>query len=168
MTDIDIRAFDYQRDLAAVKRIWREVGWVDEDEEKYLDDFFAVGNTLVGTINDAAECSVHITEGSLRLQHTDLPLCAVTAVTTSRIARGHAFARRLTAQQLRNGAQAGAAVAALGMFDQGFYDQLGFGTAAYNHMFTFDPGTLKISARVKSNSNRSPAGLTNRRVANKG
>lgn len=150
MTDIDIRGFDYQQDLAAVKRIWREVGWVDSDSEQYVDDFFAVGNTLVGTIDDVAECGVHITDGRLRLQQTDLPLCAVTAVTTSRIARGHAFARRLTAQQLRTGAEGGAVVAALGMFDQGFYDQLGFGSGAYNHRLTFDPGTLKVSARVST------------------
>jgi predicted acetyltransferase len=148
MTQNDIRPFDYQRDLPAVKRIWREVGWVDKDTEQYVDDFFAVGNTLVGTLDDVAECSVHISEGSMRLQHTDLPLCAVTAVTTSRIARGHAFARRLTARQLRAGAEAGAVVAALGMFDQGFYDQLGFGSGAYDHALTFDPGTLKVAARV--------------------
>jgi len=148
MAEINIRAFDYQQDLAAVKRIWREVGWVDSDSDQYVDDFFAVGSTLVGTIDDVAECSVHITDGSLRLQASDLPLCAVTAVTTSRIARGHAFARRLTAQQLRAGAESGAAVAALGMFDQGFYDQLGFGSGAYDHRLTFDPGTLKVSARV--------------------
>ena len=148
MTEIDIRPFDYQRDLPAVKRIWRGAGWVDKESEQYVDDFFAVGNTLVGTLDGVAECSVHIAEGSLRLQHTDLPLCAVTAVTTSRIARGHAFARRLTAQQLRAGAETGALVAALGMFDQGFYDQLGFGSGAYDHALTFDPGTLKVEARV--------------------
>ncbi len=148
MADISIRAFDYSKDLAAVKRIWREVGWVDGDSDQYVDDFFAVGNALVGTIDDVAECAVHIADGTLRLQQTDLPLCAVTAVTTSRIARGHAFARRLTAQQLRTGAENGAAVAALGMFDQGFYDQLGFGSGAYDHRLTFDPGTLKVSARV--------------------
>jgi predicted acetyltransferase len=139
-----LRPFDLHADLPAVKRIWREVGWVDEDDEKYLDDFFAVGSALVATINNEAECCVHITNGTLRLQVTDLPLCAVTAVTTSRIARGHAFAKRLTAAQLRRAADQGALVAALGMFDQGFYDQLGFGAGGYDHEFVFDPATLTV------------------------
>ncbi len=146
--EIEIRAFDYERDLPSVKRIWREVGWVDEDEEKMMDDFFACGDTVVATMNGEAECSVHIVDGSLRLQETDLPLCAVTAVTTSRIARGHAFAKRLTAQQLAASAERGAAVAALGMFDQGFYDQLGFGSGGYDHQLQFDPGTLRVDHRV--------------------
>ena len=39
--DTDIRDFLYPDDLAAVKRIWREVGWVDKDEEKLLDQVFS-------------------------------------------------------------------------------------------------------------------------------
>lgn len=148
MSDADIRPFDRVGDMAAVKRIWREVGWVDRQTDHYLDDFLAVGQTLVGTIDGVAECSVHIVDGTMRLQTVDLPLCAVTAVTTSRIARGRSFARRITAAQLRAGYDHGAAVAALGMFDQGFYDQLGFGSGAYEHRIAFDPATLKVSSRV--------------------
>ena len=149
----NIRPFDYANDLDAVKRIWQEVGWVDEEEEiAQLDDFFAAGHTLVGTINDVAECSVHVTSGSLRLATTDLNLCAVTAVTTSRIARGNAFAQRLTALQLQNAANNGAHVSALGMFDQGFYDKLGFGSGSYEHRFCFDPSTLKINAKANTPS----------------
>ena len=78
----NLRDFDFDRDLPAVKRIWREVGWIDDDHsEKQLDHFFAGGSTMVGTIDDIAECSVHTTPGTMRLQDEDLPLCAVTAVT---------------------------------------------------------------------------------------
>ena len=149
MTDnIEIRPLKYPADLAAIRRIWREVGWVDEDEQKFVDDFFAAGQTLVAAMEGEPECSVHVVDGTLRLQDKDLPLCAVTAVTTSRVARGHAFAKRLTALQLAQAAQNGAAVAALGMFDQGFYDQLGFGTGGYDHQLIFDPGTLRADHRV--------------------
>ncbi len=144
----EIRPFDSERDLPAVKRIWREVGWLTDGGEPGFEAFFGCGNTLVATIDGEAECSVHIADGTLRLQTTDLPLCAVTAVTTSRIARGHAFAKRLTAQQLASAAQEGAAVAALGMFDQGFYNQLGFGSGGYDHQFTLDPGSLLVDHRV--------------------
>ena len=146
--ETSIRDFDYATDLDAIKRIWREVGWVDETEDKYLDDFFAVGDTLTACIAGVPECSAHTVDGSLRLQSTDLPLCAVTAVTTSRIARGQAFAKRLTALQLQRGAQDGAAVAALGIFDQGYYDKLGFGTGGYDHQFIIDPANLKVDVDV--------------------
>ena len=147
--------FDYKRDLAAVKRIWREVGWVEDETVDALDDFFACGVTLIARLNGAAECSVHTVPGSMRVQQTDLPLCAVTAVTTSRVARGYGFAKKLTAQQLRAGAENGAALAALGMFDQGYYDQLGFGTGAYDHEFAIDAANLNVDHRVPA-----PIGLT--------
>ena len=145
---LDIRPMVYPDDLPAIRRIWREVGWVDESEEKHVDDFFSVGNTLLATIDGDPECSVHTVQGLLSLQDTELPLCAVTAVTTSRIGRGHAFAKRLTALQLQQAHADGAQVAALGMFDQGFYDQLGFGSGAYDHQLKFDPATLKVNHRV--------------------
>lgn len=145
----DVRDFDYDQDLAAVKRIWREVGWIDSEKDAAgLDDFFSVGRTRVGLINDQPECSVHTVQGTVQLNQTGLSLCAVTAVTTSRIARGKAFARRLTAEQLIHAHGQGAQAAALGMFDQGFYDQLGFGTGAYEHLFTIDPSTLNVNAKV--------------------
>ena len=147
-SNIGIRPFDLQRDLPDVKRIWQEVGWVeDEGEIAQLDHFFAVGSTLLGTIDDVAECSVHTVPADVYLGPESLPLCAVTAVTTSRIARGYAFAQRITAKQLAAAAQQGAAVAALGIFDQGFYDKLGFGTGSYDHSFKFDPATLLISRK---------------------
>ena len=149
--NIGIRQFELDRDLDDVKRIWQEVGWVeDEDEITQLDHFFAEGETLLGTINDVAECSVHTTPGEVCLGSSALSLCAVTAVTTSRIARGYAFAQRVTAKQLARAAQNGAAVAALGIFDQGFYDKLGFGTGAYDHRFCFDPGTLKVDQKPRT------------------
>ncbi len=145
----EIRALELDRDLPALRRLWREVGWVDDEQsEAQLPYFFGCGDTLVATLNGEVECAVHITPGTMRLQQTDLPLCAVTAVTTSRIARGHAFAQRLTAQQLAKAAGQGAAVSALGMFDQGFYDKLGFATGAYEHSFSMDPGTLVVDHQV--------------------
>ena len=145
---IDIRPIVYPDDMPAIRRIWREVGWVDESDEKHVDDFFSVGKTLLATIDGDPECSVHTVQGLLSLQDRALPLCAVTAVTTSRIGRGHAFAKRLTALQLQQAHADGAQVAALGMFDQGFYDQLGFGSGGYDHQIKFDPATLKVNHRV--------------------
>ncbi len=141
----DMRWFDRARDLDAVKRIWREVGWAeDRDDELAMEDFFSIGSTLTGVIDGEAECAVHTTPGLIRLDQTDLNLCAVTAVTTSRIGRKRRFAQRLTATQLACGAEAGAAVSALGMFEQGFYDRVGFGAGSYQNVITFDPATLTV------------------------
>ena len=140
----DIRPFDYDKDLDAVKRLWREVGWVDADSEPALDYFFKAGRTLVGLMQASVECSVNVVDGSILLGEQTLGLCAVTAVTTSRIARGRSFAQNITAKQLSDAISNGAAVAALGMFDQGFYDKLGFGTGAYEHEFSIDPNRTPI------------------------
>ena len=130
LTKVEYRKLNFKQDLKAIKRIWREVGWVTEDApEKAMDIIFAADDTVVGCINGNPECSVLAQSGTMRLDETDLPLCVIAAVTTSRIGRGQGFAQNLTAWQLARGAKKGAAVAALGMFDQGFYNKVGFGTS---------------------------------------
>ncbi len=143
--DDDMRWFDKTRDLEQIQRIWQEVGWVEGAQEvRAVEDFFSVGTSLTGLVEDGVECAVHVCPGTLRLDQTDLALCAVTAVTTSHVGRKLGFAQRLTSIQLQRAAQEGAQVAALGMFEQGFYDKLGFGSASYEHEFTFDPATLTV------------------------
>ena len=131
--DLPIRPYDEATDLDHVLRMWLEVGWIDSaDKRDALQAFFAAANAEVGLIDDEAECAVHWTPGNIRYQATDLGLCAITAVTTSHIGRRQGLASTLTARALQQGADAGHAVAALGMFEQGFYDRVGFGTAAYD------------------------------------
>ena len=145
MSDTQIREFEFDRDLDAVKRIWQEVGWVEDEEEiKQLDLFFADGNTLIATVDEVPECSVHTLPGNITIDTTNVPMIAVTAVTTSHLGRGRSFAQKLTAMQLIRGQKEGNAVAALGMFDQGFYDKLGFATGAYERQLTFDPSLLDV------------------------
>ena len=142
----EIRAYDAARDFASVARIWREVRWIEpgEDAEKPLTEFLSNGEGEVGIANGEAECFVHRTLGDITYDSTQLPLCAVTGVTTSQVGRKQGFATALTARALRHGAEAGAAVAALGMFEQGFYNRFGFGTGGYDHFITFDPSTLRV------------------------
>ena len=141
----DIRPFVGDRDLKAVDRIWREVGWLGSTEDiETLDWFLEDADVEVAMLNGEAECAVAWVPGSIRYQQTNLPLCAVTAVTTSRIGRKQGFATTMTARAIRAGATAGAAVAALGIFDQGFYDRIGFGTSSYEHQVSFDPVSLDL------------------------
>lgn len=141
------RRYHEERDLAAVTRIWREVGWIDDDSDTHADalrSFMSVGATLVADIDGVAECAVHRSPGTMRVADTDLPLSAITAVTTSHVARKQRFASALMAEALAEGHADGAAMAALGIFEQGFYDRFGFGTGAYEHRLRFDPSTLMV------------------------
>lgn len=149
MSNTPYRTFDVEKDMKAVQRIWQECGWIDDDDDddkKAMEDFFKVGHTEVATINDEAECSVIWTEGSFLHQETPLKMGAVTGVTTSHIARKLGFAKVLTARSLANQAAAGMEISALGMFDQGFYDKVGYGTGPYETMVRFNPSNLTVDA----------------------
>lgn len=139
--------YSAERDLVHVQRIWTETGWASSDEHRAaMEPFFAAGTAEVGMLDGEAEAATHRSPGVIRYQEVDLPLCAITAVTTSRVARRNGFASRLTANALAAGAAEGAAVAALGMFEQGFYDRFGFGTAGYQVLASFDPASLRVDA----------------------
>jgi len=143
--DHTVRQYDAARDLDAVMRIWLEAGWVDDPEKKsVLGTMLESGNAEVGELNGDAECMVHWVPGSILYQDTSLPLCAITAVTTSHVGRRLGFASTMTTRALEQAAAEGCAVAALGMFEQGFYDRFGFGTGAYDNMLAFDPAALMV------------------------
>lgn len=140
-----IRSYERDVDFDAVARIWREVDWIDSDEHvEPLRRFLDVGNVEVAVADDSAECAVVWHPGSIHYQETDLSLCAVTAVTTGLLGRKRGWATTLTARAVAQAAESGLAVAALGMFEQGFYDRVGFGTAAYNHRVSFNPRELAV------------------------
>lgn len=134
-----IRSYDPEKDQKAVYRIWREVGWIDNaKQEKFLDKIVKAGRSLVAEINDEAECFVLSAPAIFRYLNEDLAMSAVTAVTTSRIARKQGLAKKLTAHLIAADAAEGALVSALGIFEQGFYNLLGYGSGPYEHWISFD------------------------------
>ena len=146
------RRFDSKRDQKAVHRIWKETGWIDHgsnDHEKYLDNFLSDSRALVADINGEAESLAVSVTGSLRHLQSDIPMAAVTAVTTSHIGRNLGFASGLTAQLIAEDAEAGLDVAALGMFEQGYYTRLGFGTGPYQHFLHLDPSDLVVGCKAQ-------------------
>ena len=143
------RSYDPKKDRDAVHRIWREIGWLEKDKEEWSDLYIEAGRALVAEVNGAAECVVTSAPGTIRHLTEDLPLSVLTGVTTSRIARKQGLAKHLTAQLVAADALDGALVAALGMFEQGFYDELGFGTGGYEHLFDFDPSRLNVNTRAR-------------------
>ncbi len=152
-----IRSYDPEKDQKAAYRIWREVGWIDSaKQEKSLDNFIKAGRSLVAEINDEAECMVVSAPGIFRYLNEDLAMSVVTAVTTSRVARKQGLAKKLTAQLIAADAAEGALVTALGIFEQGFYNLLGYGSGPYEHWISFDPAQLNLKKRA-----RIPRRLTN-------
>jgi len=144
--EVVIRRCVPDRDVAAIKRIWQEVGWLEDDEtsEKALKLFLEGSTGWVGELAGNPESLVVTMPGTIRYLSEEIPFSAVAGVTTSRIARRRGLASRLVARAIAHDAQQGAAVAGLGMFEQGFYNRFGFGTGPYEFRCTFDPATLQI------------------------
>ena len=144
---MEIRNYNPETDFDGVARIWREIGWIDSDSEKQdkaLRLFAEQFDALVAIIDGSPECFVSTGMGSMRYLSKDLPLSVVTAVTTSHVARRQGLARNLTAKMIARDAEAGAAVSALGMFDQGYYNRLGYGTGTYEYWLAIDPASLRV------------------------
>jgi hypothetical protein len=143
------RAYDPQKDKENARRIWRETGWLDKDKEDIMDTDLACGRPIVADINGEPECLVITVPGDMRYLNEKLSLSAVTAVTTSRIARKQGLAKRLAAQAVANDASDGALVAGLGMFEQGYYNQIGFATGGYELLVHFDPSLLNVRRKAR-------------------
>lgn len=149
---MEIRAYNHEKDFAGVARMWREIGWVeagDENQEKGLKVFAEQFDSVVAIIDGSPECFVSTGIGSVRYLTSDLPLSVVTAVTTSHVARRQGLAKKLTAESIARDAAAGAAVSALGMFDQGYYNKLGFGTGTYEYWHALDPASLRVPVTAR-------------------
>ena len=148
---IEVDDYDHERDFEAVDRIYREVGWLtpEDDSEVHADLARAVYEGSVFRLDGEAECAAITALGKMRHLETDLDLAVVTGVTTSRVARKLGAAKRVTAAALARRAEAGVEMASLGMFEQGFYDLLGFGSGAYSRSIWFDPASLSVDRRFR-------------------
>ncbi len=149
---METRTYEPDTDFDGVARIWREIGWLDagdEDQEKGLRAFAEQYQGRIAVIDGSPECYVATGMGSIRHLADDLPLSVVTAVTTSHVARRQGLAKRLTAESIARDAAAGAAVSALGMFDQGYYNQLGYGTGTYEYWHSVDPASLRVPVTAR-------------------
>ena len=134
-------------DFEHVKRIWRETGWLDPSNpihSKGLESLLLDTDTWVAEVDDAAECLGIGVDGTICHHTTSLPLCCVSAITTSHVGRRQGWASRITARLVAEAANRGQLVAALGMFDQGFYDKVGFGTGSYTNRVIFNPTNIRL------------------------
>ncbi|MBT3633109.1 MAG: GNAT family N-acetyltransferase [Candidatus Marinimicrobia bacterium] len=144
----EMRKYNPESDSEHVKRIWLECGWLEPDKESTMDLFLKGQDVWVTDINNEAECLVISSPGSMQYLDESLSMACITGVTTSRIARKQGLAGNMTANVIANAADDGAAVCTLGMFEQGYYNQMGFGTGGYEHFISFDPTQLKINRKT--------------------
>ena len=144
------REYNPDTDRAAVHRIWREVGWMSEGEEEPTDLYLTGGRKWVAEIDGQPECLVQTMVASVRYLEEEVPGCTVGPTVTSHVARQRGLAKRLLAHMLALEAADGALLSVLGVFDQGFYNRLGFGTGSYDVVFDFDPATLIVSDRART------------------
>ena len=144
---LTILEYDHARDWHAVKRIHFEVSWLkNEEEAKDFEPLVQRFDGVVCPLDGEAECAVFTAPGAVRHNETDVDMTAVTGVVTSRVARKLGAAKLLTAHALAKHADHGSEVASLGMFDQGFYNRLGFGNGSYERRVQFDPATLTVDS----------------------
>lgn len=140
---IVIRPYKPEKDFPNIRRIWEEAGWMESENKQGMELLFGAARITVAEINGQAESMVFTISGELLHLESSLNLTVVGAVLTGHISRKMKLARKITAMRLADEVERGAHVSTLGMFEQGFYNTLGFGSAGYLHIITFQPASLK-------------------------
>lgn len=144
---MEITRYNQDRDRDAAHRIHVEVGWAERGskrDQEIQGYYTTAGGAWVGRLDDETECLVTTATGNMRYVDDDIPFTGVTGVTTGHIARKHGLASRVTARAVASDVADGAMVAWLGMFDQGFYDRIGFAAGPYDHSIAIDPSYLNV------------------------
>ena len=143
------RKFDPQKDSPAVYRIWEETGWLEEGSKESLQLSLEACSSWVAELAGEVECLVQTAPGSMRYLLQELPFSSVCAVMTGRAGRKQGLATFLTALAVAEAAREGAMIVGLSMFEEGFYNRLGFGTGAYEHIIRFNPSRLLTTAEYR-------------------
>ena len=147
---MNYRNFDLKKDKDSVFRILNECGWVhDKKKDKYLNEFLPKANTLVHEIDDEAEIMVNSSVGSIRYLEESLTFSAITGVVASLKVRKQGLSGKLTAIRMALDAEKGAEVSGLCIFDQGYYNKLGYANGCYDRIVGFTPSFLNIDRKPK-------------------
>lgn len=147
-----IRRYRPRKDKKAVQRIWQECGWISQEKHEIeaQSQLIKGSDAWVMELDGQAECLVLSTDGVFHHTGTPLKLSAITGVTTSRVARNLSAASKTLAKCLADQAASGKAVSGLGIFEQGFYNRLGYGNGTYEHLVRFDPAWLKNMGKPRT------------------
>jgi len=151
--DILFRRYDHKKDSRTLLEVFKEVGWMERASDRQTDEamlaYLKTARSWVAELEGRAESLASTGPGEFRYLDETLRLCAVTAVITSPVVRKMNCATRATAEAVADAAEEGAQVAGLGVFEQGFYERLGFGVGSYEHWLDFDPAALKVGGPTR-------------------
>ncbi|MBD3369096.1 hypothetical protein GF402_01880, partial [Candidatus Fermentibacteria bacterium] len=108
------RQYDPGRDRDHALEIFKEVGWLKKGQEEALEASIDSSRTRMIDLRGRPECMGMSAPGRMRYMQRDIPLSAITAITTGRAGRKQGLAGRMTAELLALDAADGAAVSGLG------------------------------------------------------
>ncbi|UCF98531.1 MAG: sterol carrier protein domain-containing protein [Spirochaetaceae bacterium] len=151
--EITIRPYDHKKDARVMLEVFKEVGWMERAGDRQTDAamlaYLKTARSWVADLGGRAESLICTGSGEFRYLDESLTLCAITAAVTSTIARRLNCATRATAEAVADAAEEGFQLAGLGVFEQGFYERLGFGIGTYEHWLEFDPAALKVGGPAR-------------------
>ena len=144
------RKYNPKKDKDALYRISKEICWPTEGIETFVDE----GRNIVVEVNGEIEAFASSSLGKMQYLNggddkDKIPFSNIGTVATSLIMRKQGIAGKITALKIAEDVEDGAAICALDMFDQGYYDKLGFGTGSYTNYITFPLKALKITGKPK-------------------
>ncbi|MCF7919976.1 MAG: GNAT family N-acetyltransferase [Candidatus Cloacimonetes bacterium] len=148
MEKIIIRDYEEQ-DFGAILRIWQECGWLEDKMDDILKDIIGECRIKVAEIGGSVEASAMATDGRLHYLDETFKINIINAVTVSLVARKSGLAKKTLVQLLKDEAAAGYPLSVLGIFEQGFYDKLGYGSANYYRQMHFDPAEMKVPVNCR-------------------
>ncbi|MEA2015858.1 MAG: GNAT family N-acetyltransferase, partial [Actinomycetota bacterium] len=146
-----IRKYNAEKDKKAICRIWEEIGWIQKEksQKESVGLMLDCSEPWVCEYRGLAESVVLTIEAELNYLNEKLTHCAVNGVSSSTLVRKQGFTRKLIAHAIMKMVEKGAHTSSLHMFDQGYYNKLGFGTGAYKHYISFDPNNLNIKTKPR-------------------
>jgi len=115
----------------------------DTDKEVF-EGYISDTSSFVTELDGEAEVLVLTRSGDVQYLEKIIPASFVTGVLASRVSRMQGHALRTTAHAIAQSTTQSAAVSFLGVFDQGYYDKLGYGTLNYERLCTIDPANLNV------------------------
>lgn len=131
---------------------WKDAGWFEKGQEKAAGEFIDSGSALVGIHQGRAVALATSGRGTFKhfLFNDELQFCSINSVNVAFHGRKKGFAALLTAELLAQAAENGVACAGLGMFEQGFYDRLGFANMPYWKSVYLRPSEISLQGRTVS------------------
>ena len=144
---MNIRDYDVAKDREAVKQMWIEAGWGEYKDHERL--YVESERTIVAEVDGETLATVVSSPGDMLYLDETLSLSGIGAVITDLTARKLRLSSKLTAHRIALDAADGALVCALGAFEDGYYNRLGFGTGCYEHQVYFAPSDLKIEQQPR-------------------